>query len=187
MCYQYPFAVLPVVVPTPESHRSVSIPLGTLSSPQAVYRSLPCKHESSFIPLRLLFPQNLRFCGSPVVGHGILRRGIISPPDGYSVVKVQVPLTCMEWGGCFGGVFFKKVFISPLVRTGETVLVMLFLKDLYFFDPLTCSHWEGHFGGCYAKKFLPSLVPTGNPVLVGCFAKIFIPPPVPTENPVLVR
>ena len=92
MCYQYPFAVLPVVVPAPESHRSVSIPLGTLSSPQAVYRSLPCKHESSFIPLRLLFPQNLRFCGSPVVGHGILRRGIISPPDGYSIVKVQVPL-----------------------------------------------------------------------------------------------
>jgi|GEM_PF-6263212 len=92
MCYQYPFAVLPVVVPAPESHRSVSIPLGTLSSPQAIYRSLPCKHESSFIPLRLLFPQNLRFCGSPVVGHGILRRGIISPPDGYSIVKVQVPL-----------------------------------------------------------------------------------------------
>ena len=54
MCYQYPFAVLPVVVPAPESHRSVSIPLGMLSSPQAVYRSLPCKHESSFIPLRLL-------------------------------------------------------------------------------------------------------------------------------------
>ena len=68
MCYQYPFAVSPVVVPAPESHRSVSISLGTLSSPQVSYRSLPCRHESSFIPLRLLFPQNLRFCGGPHSG-----------------------------------------------------------------------------------------------------------------------
>ena len=65
------------------------------------------------------------------------------------------PLACLDWGGCFGGVFFKKVSISPLVRTGETVLVMLFLKDLYFFDPLTCSHWEGHFGGVFCEKISP--------------------------------
>ena len=155
MCYQYPFAVSPVVVPAPESHRSVSIPLGTLSSPQTVYRSLPCKHESSFIPLRLLFPQNLRFCGSPVVGHGILRRGLISPPDGSSIVMVQVPSLVWTEEGAFGGGFFKKVFISPLVQTGETVLVMLFLKDLYFFDPLTCSHWEGRFGGVFCEKISP--------------------------------
>ena len=134
MCYQYPFAVLPVVVPAPESHRSVSIPLGMLSSPQAVYRSLPCKHESSFIPLRLLFPQNLRFCGSPVVGHGILRRGIISPPDGYSIVKVQVP---------------------SLVWTGEGVLGGCF--ENFFISPSTSSHWEGRFGGVFFKNCFLSL------------------------------
>ena len=129
MCYQYPFAVLPVVVPAPESHRSVSIPLGMLSSPQAVYRSLPCKHESSFIPLRLLFPQNLRFCGSPVVGHGILRRGIISPPDGYSIVKVQVPSLVPTGKGALGGCSAKK-FLPSLVPTGRGVLVGCFSKKV---------------------------------------------------------
>ena len=89
MCNQYPFAVLPVVVPAPESHRSVSIPLGMLVS----------LSES----------------------HGILRRGIISPPDGYSVVKVQVP---------------------SLVRTGEGALGGIFQKSFYL---STCSDWETCF------------------------------------------
>ena len=80
MCYQYLFAVSPVVVPAPESHRSVSIPLGMLVS----------LSES----------------------HGILRRGIISPPDGYSVVKAQVPSLVRTGKGAFWGVFFKKVFIA---------------------------------------------------------------------------
>ena len=36
------------------------VSFGTLaSSSQAPYHSLPCKHESSFISLLLLFPQNL--------------------------------------------------------------------------------------------------------------------------------
>lgn len=204
MCYQYPFAVSPVVVPAPESHRSVSIPLGMLSSPQAVYRSLPCKHESSFIPLRLLFPQNLRFCGSLVVGHGILRRGIISPPDGYSIVKVHAPhlfplgkafcsgvflevfiftFTCSDWEARFGGVFLKGFFTLPLVRT-EIPVFSGVLKSFYL---STCSHWETPFGGGVLKNYLtPSLVSTGKPVLVGCSAEKFLPLLVWNEKTVLV-
>lgn len=68
------------------------------------------------------------------------------------------PPTCMVGEGAFfgGGYFSKIVFISPLVRTGETVLVMLFLKDLYFFDPLTCSHWERRFGRVFCENIYPS-------------------------------
>lgn len=133
MCYQYPFAVLPVVVPAPESHRSVSIPLGMLSSPQAVYRSLPCKHESSFIPLRLLFPQNLRFCGSPVVGHGILCRGIISPPDGYSIVKVQVPLLVPTGIGEMHTPSAEK-FLSDNKKTAENSFVYRNFRLKQYFE-----------------------------------------------------
>ena len=102
MCYYYPFAVLPVVVPAPESHRSVSIPLGTL------------------VP----FSES----------RGILRQGIISPPDGYSIVKVQVP---------------------SLVWTGEGVLGGCF--ENFFISPSTSSHWEGRFGGVFFKNCFLSL------------------------------
>ena len=98
MCYQYPFAVLPVVVPAPESHRSVSIPLGMLVS----------LSES----------------------HCILRRGIISPPDGYSVVKVQGP---------------------PLVPTGEGALGGVFQKSFYL---STCSDWGDRFGHAFFERSL---------------------------------
>ena len=162
MCYQYPFAVLPVVIPAPESHRSVSIPLGMLSSPQAVYRSLPCKHESSFIPLRLLFPQNLRFCGSPVVGHGILRRGIISPPDGYSIVKVQVPPLVWNGKAVLLG-FFGEVFSHSLVRTGKPALGGG-ISERFFTLPLVRTEIPVFFG-CF-EKFLPLyLFPLGKAVL----------------------
>ena len=87
MCYQYPFAVLPVVVPAPESHRSVSIPLGMLVS----------LSES----------------------HGILRRGIISPQDGYSIVKVQVPSLVWTGEGALGGVL-RKEFSLHLFPLGDT-------------------------------------------------------------------
>lgn len=80
MCYQYPFAVLPVVVPAPESHRSVLIPLGMLVS----------LSES----------------------HGILRRGIISPPDGYSVVKVHAP-HLYGLGRVFWGDISESIFNPP--------------------------------------------------------------------------
>lgn len=35
------------------------------SSPQTLYHSFPWLPENSFTPLRLLFPQSLRLCGSP--------------------------------------------------------------------------------------------------------------------------
>ena len=38
---------------------------GALSSQQVPYHSLPHSCERSFVSLLLLFPQNLRFCGSP--------------------------------------------------------------------------------------------------------------------------
>lgn len=141
MCYQYPFAVLPVVVPAPESHRSVSIPLGMLVS----------LSES----------------------HGILRRGIISPPDGYSIVKVQVP--SLVWAGegalgrCFGNLFyfslyefplgrallggiFQKMFLSHHLFPLRTRFGQVVLKEI--FHPSTCSDWEGRFFRVFYKKLL---------------------------------
>ena len=153
MCYQYPFAVSPVVVPAPESHRSVSIPLGTLVS----------------------FSES----------RGILRRGIISPPDGYSVVNVQAPSLVRTGKGALGGCFSKKVFIPHLFGMGWPFCSGV-LKT-FFISPSTCSHWEGRFGGVFFKKvYFPSLVPTGKPALVGCFAKKFIPPLVRTGKAVFV-
>lgn len=162
MCYQYPFAVLPVVVPAPESHRSVSIPLGTLVSLSE--------------------------------GHGILRRGIISPPDGYSIVKVQVPslvwtgegallgcfwevfifpFTCSDWEARFGGVFLKGFFTLPLVRTEIPVFFGCFEKflPLYLF-PLGKAVW----GGVLKNYLTPSLVPTEEATFFGCSEKLFISP-----------
>ena len=56
----------PNIVPTPESHRSVA------SSAQASYPSPRRKRQVSLIPLRLLSPQNLRFCGDPIFRRGVL-------------------------------------------------------------------------------------------------------------------
>ena len=101
MCYQYPFAVLPVVVPAPESHRSVSIPLGMLVS----------LSES----------------------HGILRRGIISPPDGYSVVKVQVPLLVPTG---IGGMHAPSAeqFLSDNKKTAGNALVYWDFRLKQYFE-----------------------------------------------------
>ena len=101
MCYQYPFAVLPVVVPAPESHRSVSIPLGTLVS----------LSES----------------------HGTLRRGIISPPDGYSIVKVQVPLLVPTG---IGGMHAPSAeqFLSDNKKTAGNALVYWDFRLKQYFE-----------------------------------------------------
>ena len=56
--------------------------------------------------------------------HGILRRGIISPPDGYSIVKVQVP--SLVWNGkavllgCFEK--FLPLYLFPLGKAVWGVL-----------------------------------------------------------------
>ena len=142
MCYQYPFAVLPVVVPAPESHRSVLIPLGMLVS----------LSES----------------------HGILRRGIISPPDGYSIVKVQGPSLVRTGEGALGGIFQKSFYLSTCSDWGDR-FGHAFLKDLYFFDPLTCSHWEGHFGGVFCEKISPFTCSHWEPRFGRVFCDIIYP------------
>ena len=85
----------PRIIPVPAlrpclTNTAFSSPLvRSATSPQTMYHSFPGLPENSFTPLRPLFPQSLRLCGSPVRR----RPGGTSPVSivsdgGYPVFKV---------------------------------------------------------------------------------------------------
>ena len=114
MCYQYPFAVLPVVVPASESHRSVSIA-------RSLFRKVMAYFAGGSYPRRTAI--QLSRCKSPHL-YGMGR------PFCSGVLKSFYLSTCSHWEKPFWGCF-EKYLTPPLVRTEKAILVGCFQKKLF--------------------------------------------------------
>ena len=96
------------------------------ASSQAPYRSFPCKHENSFIPLLLLFPKSLATFREPCFQSLMpFSPNIVPAPEFHRSVAALVP---------FVGVLARSYPVRTVIQLSfEVVSLLSFLARL----PLT--------------------------------------------------
>jgi hypothetical protein len=91
------------------------------ASSQAPYRSFPCKHENSFIPLLLLFPKSLATFREPCFQSLMpFSPNIVPAPKSHRSVAALVP---------FIGVVARSYPVRTVIQLSiEAVLIRFFVQ-----------------------------------------------------------
>ena len=138
---------------------------------------------------------------SPILRESCCRSWHTSPGDHIPAGRLfscqgASPLTCLDWEGRFGGVFFKKCFypstclewerlkinhLGSKISDDQSALTCsdweghfghAFFERNFFINPLTCMDWETCFGRVFSGKFLfPHLFPLGKRLFSGVLSK----------------